>query len=323
MGLAPLSRLPFQRSFLLWVTIGLVFSLSSLFFVIRVSGAHPIIPVPLILLLVAAYIPFSVNTLYGGQVSWFGLGILALISAFVLRGEDFRAGLTTSLTYYKPPLFLFLLLALWLGRGRRFGLGFFTGAAVLMGATFLAVGAEGMTDYLSTVSRYTYGQEVLEGTRLPPQQGMGFVGAGVALFGPMRATLLVLTAPFLFLLWFSSRWLKGQRTDERRFGLILAATASLAFSLQLIRYDLALLLVPMALAVAWLAAPFESKKALILLPFSGFYFEFVFREVALGGQSFNLSVLLFLASLTFLVWWGWSRAPAATAEDAIGDRSSK
>jgi hypothetical protein len=303
--ICPFSRLPFQRAFLLWTLFGLTATVSSLILLMRSSGASEVLPTPLLLLFCFAFLPFSMNTLLGGQISWLGVAILAIMSTAILRERDYLAGLVMSLSYYKPPLFLLLLIVLSLAKGRRFILGFLSGATLLVGGTFLLVGADGVLSFLTTASRYVYGQEILPGVELPPAQGMGLVGLSVSLFSSMTITLAVLALPFLGLVWVGLRLEKAQEDSNRLFGIILCITASLAFSAQIIKYDLALLMVPMLLGVAWCGAGQNPKKTIILLPLFGFYFEFPFRQTSIGGSVFNASSFLFVVLLGLLTWQGW------------------
>ncbi|MBT8397447.1 MAG: DUF2029 domain-containing protein, partial [Gemmatimonadetes bacterium] len=85
-------------------------------------------PPPLILLYSLGFVPFSLNTLLGGQISWLGLAIFAMVGTAISNRKPFLAGLVMSLSYYKPPLFLLLLIVLLLSQGRRFFWGFAVGA---------------------------------------------------------------------------------------------------------------------------------------------------------------------------------------------------
>lgn len=302
---SPFSRLPFQRAFLLWTLAGLMVSLSSLVILMRSSGATEVLPLPLLILFSLGFVPFSMNTVLGGQVSWLGMAIMATLAASLLVGRDFQAGLIMSLSYYKPPLFLLLLIVLVLARGRRFLLGFASGAGLLVSGTLLLVGPEGFLSFLSTGSRYVYGRELVQGVELPPAQGMGLVAFGVSFLPSLTVTLGLLAVPFLLLVWTGYRLLRHQRDSYLLFGLILCSTASLAFSVQLIKYDLSLLLIPMTLGVAWFGKEQSLRRILILLPFLGFYLEFVLREVSLGGMISNSSAFLFLLVLVVLVVQGF------------------
>lgn len=301
-ALSPLAKLSFQRSFWVWITLGSAASILALACLLRISGANRVTSLPLFVLFALGFVPYSLNAMLGGQITWVGILILTTLSWAILGKKDFLGGMVMGLTYYKPPLFLLLLLVLCLSRGRRFIMGFLTMALVLVSLTFLLFGPEGWADYLSTVSRYTYGQEITAGTQLPPSEGMGLVGLGVTLFTSLWTTVLVLAVPFLFILWVATEKLRSSADPEVLLGLMLSIAASLAFSLQIIKYDLALLLVPMILGLAWYGRNRSLSRILFLLPFLGFFFEFPFRQVPALGRQVNAASFLFLALLGTLVW---------------------
>lgn len=302
---APFAALPFRQAFLLWTLVGAAASLSSLTILVRASGASQIIPVPLLLLFSIGFVPYTVNTFVGGQASWIGVAVASLTLAALLRQRPYLAGALMSLSYYKPPLFLLLLIVLCLTQGRRFVLGFATGASILVGATFLAVGAGGVRDFLTTASRYTYGQELAEGLQLPPEQGMGLIALGVTVSSSMLLTLAILIPLAALICLLAVRRLRALSDQDRLLGLILGAIASLAFSVQLITYDLAILLVPMILAVKWHGSHGPFVRSFVLFPLAGFYLEFLLRQVSIGDVVLNGSAILFLAVLGTLSWAAW------------------
>ncbi len=305
---SPISRLPFQTAFLIWALLGLLVSFSSLIVLIRVSGASGVLPLPLLLLFGCGFVPFSMNTVLGGQASWMGLAMLSLTCAALLRDRDFLAGAAFSLSYYKPPLFFLLLCVLCVARGWRFLLGFALGACFLLGATILFVGPEGVLGFLSAASQLLHGQEVYPGLVAPRGQAMGLFAIGVTYSFSILTTLAFLSVPILAAFLVGYKLLKAQKRSDRVFGLLLSITASLAFSPYILKYDLALLLVPMVMGVAWYGRRTSSERIIPLLPFILFYFEFPFREISVGGVVLNLSSFLFLVLLGVLVWKGWRLA---------------
>jgi hypothetical protein len=308
---SPISRRPFQRAFFLWTLSGLIVSVSSLVLLMRSSGATEVLPLPLLLLFCFGFVPFSMNTVLGGQASWLGMAILAAVSIAILQNRDFMAGLAMSLSYYKPPLFLFLLIVLALARGRTFIMGFVSGAALLIAATVLLVGMSGLLDFLDAASRYVYGREVYLGMEIPQGEGMGLAALGVSLTSSLPITLAGLALPFSCLVWLGYRLLRSRKASETLFGLTLSITATLALSVYVLKYDLALLLIPMVLGVAWYGRGGGSRNALALVPFAGFYFEFVFRQVPLGGGVLNASPFVFMLLLGALGWQGWQMSRAS------------
>lgn len=304
--LAPLSRLPFQQAFLIWTLLGSVVGLAALLCLTIRSGASDLVPIPIVLLVCIGYVPFVVDTIFGGQAAWLGLALLAVVAVAVLHENDILAGAAMSLSYYKPPLFLLFLIVLLIARGRRFLVGFGAGAAILVGLTLASVGIDGLMSYWSTVSGYVYGQDVLHGVRLPPSQGMGIVALGVSLLSSTPVVLALLVPPLVAVTVVGVRLVRDYRREMRRLGLMVCITTSVAFSLQVIKYDLALLLVPMVLAVPWYWKTRSVRRLAVLLSYLGFYFEFAFRQVTVAGAVANGSWLLFVVSVSLLGYTGWS-----------------
>jgi hypothetical protein len=302
--LAPLSTLTFHRAYLVWVLFGTVVSGLSLVSLMRVSGAAQVLPLPLLLFGCFAFLPFAAQTFLGGQLSWLGVAILATTCATLLRDRDFLSGAILSLSYYKPPLFVFLLIVLVLSRGRRFFLGFSSGATILLTATVAAMGVAGTLDYLELASRYIYGREMLTGMELPTAEGMGLWALAFNVFASMPIALAVLIIPAVLVGMLCVRLLRSPDASVRLYGLVLATSATIAFSLQVLKYDLALLLVPMILAIAWVGTR-DERRHLSFLPFLAFYLEFLVRKVQIGDAQYNLSALLFLALLSTLTWQAW------------------
>jgi hypothetical protein len=302
--LSPLSRLPFAQAYLVWVLVGLVVSVSSLVWLARASGASRVIPLPVLLLAAFAFFPYGAQTFHGGQASWIGVSILAGTMAALLRDRDLLAGAILSLSYYKPPLFAFLLLVLLVARGRRLLIGFLVGAAVLVAGTLLADGVDGSRRFLETVSRYVYGRELLPGWELSTAEGMGLWALLVNVFDSIFVALVVLVAAMLVVGVLCVRLLRSGDEATQLYGLMLVSAATVAFSVQVLKYDLALLLVPMALAVAWAAATDAAKPSWLFVPYLAFYVEFPFRRIELAGDEYNLSSVLFAVLLVILSWRG-------------------
>ena len=76
------------------------------------------------------------------------------------------------------------------------------------------------------------------------------------------------------------------------------SVTTIAFSIQLINYDLGLLLVPMILHIARLCVNDASSSPLIPVTYAAFYFELVMR--ADGARSFNGSWFLFALLVVLL-----------------------
>jgi hypothetical protein len=205
-----------------------------------------------------------------------------------------------SLSFYKLPLFLLLLVILLLGRGKRFVSGFATGAFALLAVSTILVGARGMRSFTATIVRYSYGQELLPGHSLDPMWGMGLVSLTYSLFESWPVTLLILLPIFAYLAWLGTRLMRTGNQQDTMFGLILGSVASLALSVQLLRYDLALLLVPALLAVAWYGRARLRLPLYLSIIVVAFYLEVLLRHIELRGAVFNGSSFFFLLLLVGL-----------------------
>lgn len=313
------SRFRFQHAFFLWTALGLTVSISSLLLVMRGSGATKVVPLPLLLLFCFGFVPFSMNTVLGGQASWLGVGVLAGVSLAILHQRDFTAGAAMSLSYYKPPLFLLLLVVLCLARGRKFILGFASGAIILIGATFLSVGPAGILKFLDAASSYAYREEVVRGLG-PPMEGMGLAALSASVFDSLPASFLALLVFASVLGWVGFRLLRTRSEPQILLGLMLSISASLALSVYVLKYDLALLLIPMVLGIAWYGREESVRRGLVLLPFLGFFFEFPLRQLSIGGEALNASSFFFLVLLGVLGWQGW-RSSGTSAPTAFSQSS--
>jgi hypothetical protein len=305
--LAPFSRLDFSTAYYLWAAIGIVVSLVSLLYLVARSGAAQVLPWPLLAVLILAYYPYSVQTFITGQAAWIGVSVLALTSAALLRGRPFLAGAVLSASYYKPPLFLFLVVVLLLTQGKRFVLGFLTGAGTLLLLTWLSVGSSGVISYLEAASRYVYGREVYDGQELAPEYGKGLWALGVTFLPSTIAVFAVLAVPIVVTVILSMRLLRSDREATRLFGLVFAMVCTLAYSLQVLWYDLALLLVPMILALVWHGRHRLSERTLALLPLAALYLEMFALDLTLAGTAVHASSFLFIAALGTMGWYGFAR----------------
>jgi hypothetical protein len=321
-ALAPLSRLDLATAYYLSAGVGIIVSFASVLYLLVVSGAAKVLPWPLLIALVLAYYPYTVQTFITGQASWLGLSVLAVTAAALLRGRPFLAGAVLALSYYKPPLFVFLVVVLLWTQGKRFALGALTGGAALLFLTWLSVGSDGVVTYLRTASRYIYGREVVEGLQLAPDYGKGLWALGVSFLPSTAAAFAVLAVPILVCGGLSIRLLRSPQQPTRLFGLTFAMLCSLAFSLQVLWYDLALLLVPMILALVWHGRSPLSTRTWILLPLVGLYLEMFALDLSLGGTTVHASAFLFVAAMCTMGWYGWRRLPSTGRMDGLPVPSS-
>ncbi len=292
-----LAKLPFASAYYLYLTFSATITVVLLLYLCHVAGVLKRYKF-LVPLMIAGFIPLSMNTLMGGQISWLGLAIVTLLYLLLRRGNDFSAGLIMSLSYYKPPLFLFMLIALLLWRGKRFGMGFVTGGVILILLSLLSVGWEGCVAFLNAATGYTYGQELVEGVMLDHQQGAGIFGLLISLFvNPVVAggILAILFFCSLFAVW----KLQPTSTSDEHAPLWFAwvTLLSVGLSIQCVRYDLALLLPAFFIALPYLSKIDNPRISLLLvLIIAAFYSEWIMRWGTHAGISLNASSFLFIFS---------------------------
>lgn len=239
-----------------------------------------------------AFVPFSIDTLVGGQISWLGVVVFASVAGAVWKRRPGLAGLIMALGYYKPPLFLFAAFYLAIRLPVRFLGGCAIGATVATALTVWARGVEGTLAYVSMASGYRYGREVLEGVSLPPEAGVGFFALFTSLLGTGGANAWAL-AVVLLLLLIPAVVMRVRDEPVSRPELAYLITASVAVSVQAIAYDMSLLLVAFViLASGFGELPVRIRWALGL-GIAFFYLEFLVRRLALGGTLANASWFAF------------------------------
>ncbi len=291
------AEIPYRTAYLIWMLLGMVLSFSSLLFL--ASELEVKMPYQLLLfpLLAFGYVPYYLNTLLGGQLSWLGICVLSTVTVALLRNKFFIAGLLLSLGYYKPPLFLFASLYLALRSPLRFLLGAATGGVVLSILSLYAVGVSGLVSYLEVISHYTYGQPLIDSIELPPAAGMGIYALLTTYLSSLGIHQILLVALYLAGLALVSKQRDKQTTPLE---LAFVLTCTVALSVQCIKYDLALLLVPFLLLYRSLNLISLLSRTVLLGCIVVFYFEFLGRKIQLAGSIINISSLLFLALLLTL-----------------------
>ena len=238
--LAPLGRLSYWNAFLVWA------AMQSACYLTAVWLLHRLYPYPPEMLLAWAIFYPAISAIMMGHDAGAVL-LLVLLALLQLRaGRERLAGLLFSLCTYKFNLFLLLPVYLIAGRRRQALRYALAGAAVLLGASFLLQPPLAYYEYLK---------------RIPEMTG----GPGLAItYG-----LPVLTHRWPFLYWMAAAavalaaWWAIARSDGTR-GLAVAITGSLLVSRHVARYDLTLLAIPLAVALAS-ARKFAKLPALALL----------------------------------------------------------
>jgi len=290
-----LANVSFDRAFFVFSGVGGVTALGAMWLLVSGLPIDRRVGWTLGVLLMAGFFPFALNTIFGGQLAWVGLSLVAGVAWLLMKNQRFWAGLFFSLSYYKPPLFLFLLLILLLTQGKRFFLGFSVGAGVLILATFLFVGGDGVWAFVEAGRAYSYGNAFDGTTQWDISHGAGWFTVLVQLFD---STLLPGTVSLVFrgvALWWLCRLDQGPEQKQPNFlsWYALAVICSLNFSPYRLVYDLSLLL-PVFLMLGvllWKESwrwPHWSQILLIAL----FYGEWLLRKQVWLGIAWNPSALL-------------------------------
>ena len=188
-----------------------------------------------------------------------------------------------------------------MSRGKQFFFGCLTGGIILTALSISYTGFSGFENYLSIVSSYTYGQELMKGVMLPPESGMGILALTTTLSSSMITSLTLYMVCFVILLYVCAKLFKLSNSDKKMFEITYAyvVISSLALSLQLIKYDLSILLAPFLILVAKYEM-LNKHKAVIGMLIVSFYYEWIFQKIAVVGLVLNASSFLFALILIFL-----------------------
>lgn len=297
-----IAKLPFSTAYYLWTICGL---LSSSILVFILSRKYLSLNLPstlLTLILLYGFLPFSMNTLMGGQFSWIGMLICCILYMLLHDNKKFLAGFIFSLSYYKPPLFFLALIVFIFTQGKKFITGFASGAILLVTCSLLSVGSKGVLGYLTLVSKYTYGQKLFEDYELPPGQGAGIF----ALITSLSPNMYISLAIFLPLLAFTCYYLIHKKPNDLSTsnGYLWYSgvwISSVGFSIQCIRYDLAIIYP--ALMLLWVSVTKDVLKPFSLVAIAlitTMYGEWLVRFYSWGETVLNLSSFVFLFMLVMV-----------------------
>jgi hypothetical protein len=136
------ARLPFWPAYLAWLGVSMSLYLIGIWAVAKVIFPTERLKSSLVFCFALAFYPFTVGTLANGQLATVAVFSIGVAIFFEARSRFFVSGLALSILAYKPTLLLILLPMLLLTRRFRTMLGFCTGAAGLMLATTMVVGAQ-------------------------------------------------------------------------------------------------------------------------------------------------------------------------------------
>jgi hypothetical protein len=296
-----LGSLSFEKAFYSWLAISLIISVGSLLLLaheLRILNARNI---PFLLLGIFGFAPYYIECLMGGQLSSVGIFIYSLLFILLRRKKDFLAGLISCLGYYKPAYFVLAVIALILARGKVYFSGFLLGCLALIMLTISYIGLPALGSYLTMVSHYRYGQEIMESVKLPLQHGVGLYPVFTIFHSPPWPELVYLVL-FIVILKAAIKNLKdASGADSQFFGLayVFTVVSSLALSLQFAKYDLSILLVTFII----LAAQFPLLKKYtkwIGITIAGFYLESALRERAIGVFGLNVTSFIFIPYLMLI-----------------------
>ncbi|HMO18000.1 MAG TPA: glycosyltransferase family 87 protein [Oligoflexia bacterium] len=260
--ISPLSNLSFSMAYFLWITISLILYTTSVLITIKVCELKRTEALFLILTSLG-FTPFFLRTLGAGQTGSIGTFLLAVLFVLLIKKKEFASGLVASLFYYKPPVFLFLLLSLIITRSKKFTLGFLAGGIPIIILTIILVPGETLTDYINASLEYTYGAERGGGAvKSVPHKGAGLYALLVTFVPePITYSRIILGSLFLVFLYLANKksvFIRNikDKHEEKIFYSFLMST-SIALSIHIIDYDLCMLIVPF---IASLTSLYNNKR---------------------------------------------------------------
>jgi hypothetical protein len=236
--------------------------------------------------------------------------MLVLVGAALSRGRHQLAGFVFSLTYYKPPLFLLLLVYLSICYRGRFIRGFLIGALALCGATALIVPASVIQANLGLMGGYHYGSDSTTsfGAVHWPKHGAGLLALLTILTERQffEAWLLYFSLSILLILgWWRADLAAAARGVSRDLRISFSIACSLFLSIQMVVYDLTLLLIPLftfGTAVARTQRPVRGLGFLVVGA-AAIYLEFLARSWKFGeaGDAVATPLAFTVVLLSFYV----------------------
>ncbi len=243
-----------------------------------------------------AFIPFSMNCIGAGQTSNLGFLIYTLCYILLKKNKNIQAGISLGFAYYKPPIFFFAYILLFLRKNYKIIFGIFISGTLLTLGTILFIGLDGFFNYIRQASGYTYGNELLKGTQLTTTKGVGLfailkysMGENIAL---IRAIYLAFT---IILITLTHLAIKKTKNLNLSFALII--TISLFLSPQMVIYDLTMLILPITLTINYILNQKQktSYHYILIIIVSGLFLSFAIT---------NYFTLLFpnTESIFFTLW---------------------
>lgn len=277
MALSAFTLLPFYEAYLLFSSVSLALAAIGVLLIVAPSNIWFAWKATLVLVALS-FVPLLMDTIGGGQMASFGVLLVGCLAVAIAKKKDLLSGLIFSLSYYKPPLFFFFLASLFVLKQWRVVSGFLIGAVFLVGATIMSVGFSGSIEYLSKALNYRSGGELFPGFTLEAVQGVGAYATFIRLHVSENLSLLAWFVLNVGALVFFYRIARSKRPDSLLQELFPALImVSLFLSLQVLRYDLSICLIPALLIFeralrrrGYLSA-FLAISVLILISFARLY----------------------------------------------------
>ena len=158
----PFAWLPFGIAYLIWAAASLAVYLLSLNRAMQLFGSLRTDERWLISCLACCYLPFSISTAAGGQLSAMAVGIFVMVLSLDMEGRLFCSGLALSACLYKPTLLLLVGPFLLVTRRFRTVAGFAVGGGLIAAATTALEGPAVWPHWIEAMrafSRMTSGAE--------------------------------------------------------------------------------------------------------------------------------------------------------------------
>lgn len=298
-----LPRATLLEAYVCWSIISFVLFFISLILLMRSFGAGCFAILAASFAALGFYC-FSLSCLGAGQTSTLGTAILSGFVVLYQRGKLFLAGLLLSLSYYKPPLFVGIVLTLCFAKNWRVLSGFLAGGTSLVLLTVLTFGFDNFANFIGAVSNYRYGPPLTGSFSLPIDKGVGVAAAieGVKLIESWKIQvfcLLMVSVLSFYLGFFHLKKLKlpTRTNSERQHSLLLFSiiiSVSLLCSLQMVAYDLTILFPFLAALTYQFLRNFSISASTVafMLSFLALFYEYYFRSVAIGGIIFKGTTLV-------------------------------
>jgi hypothetical protein len=290
------SRLDFAEAYGYWTLCSIIFFATGLFVLIETFNPSPIRRLYLYLF-IGSFVPFIVNCLGGGQTSTFGFLLVALFLHFIKNQKFAFAGIALGCGVYKFPLFIVLGLCLLILGKLKVVLNAFLSSSLIMILSMSLIGRKMGIDYLSVLSNYRYGGKIVNDIEMPINQGVGYFSFISSIFkNQLSIAYMVLLISILVVLVCCKYFQKIQRVNRKCddiYLLSVCVSLSLFFSLQMINYDLTILLAPLIAIIS----KCNSRDFLTLVATTlPLHFEWLIRE---AGYSVSVSSY---APALFFVW---------------------